>query len=125
MILQDPVIFTGTIEENVTLFDPSISSREAQKALDFVGFPKRASIGEGSLSSGEKQLLSLARAAAHPGRFLIMDEATANIDPPTEKKIEKALEKLTRGRGALIIAHRPSTINDLKRVITLSHGEVI
>lgn len=125
VILQDPVIFTGTVEENVTLFDPTISAREAKKALDYVGFSERETIGEGSLSSGEKQLVSLARAAAHPGRFLIMDEATANIDPPTERKIEEALAKLTAGRGALIIAHRPSTIRGLDRVITLSLGKIV
>lgn len=125
VILQDPVIFSGTIEENVTLFDPALSAKEAKKALDYVGFPERREVGDKTLSSGERQLLSLARAAAHPGRFLILDEATANIDPPTEKKIEAALAKLTQGRGAIVIAHRPSTLRDLDRTITLDSGRVV
>lgn len=123
--LQDPVIFSGTIEENVTLFDSSISTKESQKALNYVNFPAKEKMHASSLSSGEMQLISLARAAAHPGRFLILDEASANIDPVTEKAIQEALEKLMLGRGAIIVAHRLSTIRGATTILVLSKGKII
>lgn len=125
LTLQDPVIFTGTVEENVTLFDPSISLKESQKALTYVNFPPKEKMQSSTLSSGEMQLVSLARVAAHPGRFLILDEATANIDPETERIIQEALQKLMKGRGAIVIAHRLSTIRGLDRIMVLAHGKVV
>lgn len=123
-VLQDPFLFSGSIEQNVAFFNPHISEKEVKKALDYVDF-NRPSTAVKNLSAGEKQLVSLARAVAHHGSFLLLDEATANIDPLTEKTIQSALEKILKGRSALVIAHRLSTIKDATRILVLSQGQVV
>lgn len=130
VILQDPVLFSGTVRENVTLFNANIPDKEIIKALEYVGLPAsfidKDILERGkSLSSGEMQLLSLARVHCLQGKFLLLDEATANIDPITEKKIQETIDKILKGRGAIVVAHRLTTIRDSKIISVMSKGQVI
>lgn len=130
VILQDPVLFSGTVRDNVTLFNPNISDKEVIKALEYVGLPgsfiHQTILERGkSLSSGEMQLISLARVHCLNGKFLLLDEATANIDPITEKKIQETIDKLLKGRGAIVIAHRLTTVRDSKNILVMSKGQII
>ncbi|MFN4174426.1 MAG: ABC transporter ATP-binding protein, partial [Parachlamydiaceae bacterium] len=130
IILQDPVLFSGTLRDSLTLYDPQISDKEAAKALDFIGFSPneldRKILERGkSLSSGEMQLISLARVYCHRGKFLLLDEATANVDPLTERKVQEALNNLLRERGALVIAHRLSTLKDVSKIVVMSNGRIV
>ncbi|EES75162.1 ABC transporter, ATP-binding protein [Paenibacillus sp. oral taxon 786 str. D14] len=134
IVLQDPYLFTGTILSNVTLGDERISREKAVKALIDVGadrilahLPKGLDepvVEKGStLSAGERQLISFARALAFDPAILILDEATANIDTETEALIQSALEVLKRGRTTFIIAHRLSTIRSADQILVLHRGE--
>jgi ATP-binding cassette, subfamily B, multidrug efflux pump len=140
VVLQDPVIFSGTILENITLYDNEISLQKVEDLISDLGmqemverFSKRLehSLNERGkdLSAGERQLISLARAVLHPYSVLILDEATANIDSHTEKIIQEALKlilrKKNRQKTSLIVAHRLSTIKDVSRIIVLHQGKVI
>ncbi|SES96239.1 ATP-binding cassette, subfamily B [Salinibacillus kushneri] len=136
IVLQDPFIFTGTILSNVTLNDPSISRHRAIEALKAVGAdtfieklpkkydePVRESGSE--FSTGQRQLLSFARALAFDPAILILDEATANIDTETEKLIQEAMKVVQKGRTTLIIAHRLSTIQHADQIFALERGKII
>lgn len=136
IVLQDPYLFTGTILSNVTLGDERISREKAEKALIDVGadrilahLPKGLDepvVEKGStLSAGERQLISFARALAFDPAILILDEATANIDTETEALIQSALEVLKRGRTTFIIAHRLSTIRSADQILVLHRGEIV
>lgn len=136
IVLQDPYLFTGTILSNVTLGDERISRETAEKALIDVGadrilahLPKGLDepvVEKGStLSAGERQLISFARALAFDPAILILDEATANIDTETEALIQSALEVLKRGRTTFIIAHRLSTIRSADQILVLHRGEIV
>lgn len=130
IVLQDPVLFSGSLRDNLTLFDPRISDKEVIKALEFVGLSRddldRKILERGkSLSSGEMQLISLARVYCHRGKFLLLDEATANIDPITERKVQEALNNLLKERGALVIAHRLSTLKDVSQIVVMSNGRIV
>jgi ATP-binding cassette subfamily B protein len=136
VILQDPVIFSGTIEDNISLYDASIGSEEVRASAEFVNLSpfvdelpqkykqplKERGIG---LSAGEMQLIALARAVAHERSVLIMDEATSNIDVLTEKIIQDSLKKILKEQTALVIAHRLTTIQDVRRIFVLSQGRVV
>ncbi|KGX90718.1 multidrug ABC transporter permease [Pontibacillus halophilus JSM 076056 = DSM 19796] len=133
IVLQDPFLFTGTILSNVTMNDPRISREQGIAALKKVGadrFIEKLPKGydepvkeKGStLSAGERQLLSFARALAFDPAILILDEATANIDTETEKLIQDALQVLKEGRTTLVIAHRLSTIQQADQILVLDHG---
>lgn len=136
VILQDPVIFSGTVEENVALYDSTISQETVLHSTQDVHLyswieklPGRFQFhlnerGIG-LSVGEMQLISLARAVAHHRSMLIFDEATANIDLQTEKKIQQALRDLLTKKTALVIAHRLSTIRNVQRILVLSEGKLV
>lgn len=135
VILQDPVIFSGSIRDNMTLYDASISLDQVKASATYVDlisrieqlpgqFDHQLTERGGSLSVGEVQLLSLARAVAHQRSMLIFDEATANIDLQTEHKIQEALKKMLSHRTALVIAHRLSTIKDVSRIIVLQDGKI-
>lgn len=135
VILQDPVIFSGTLAENIALYDPQISRGEIESAIDYVGLgalvqrlPKKLNHQlkeRGSdLSLGEKQLVSFARAIAHQRSVLVLDEATANIDSASEKQIQEALAKVLKNKTALVIAHRLSTIKDVTRILVIHQGRV-
>lgn len=136
IVLQDPYLFTGTIASNVSLGDPRISREKVEAALKAVGadrvlkqLPKGMDepvIEKGStLSAGQRQLISFARALAFEPAILILDEATANIDTETEALIQDALDVLKRGRTTFIIAHRLSTIRSADKILVLHRGEIV
>ncbi|WP_202080534.1 ABC transporter ATP-binding protein [Caldalkalibacillus salinus] len=136
IVLQDPFLFTGTIASNVSLNDPSISKEKVINSLKMVGADRfieplphqydEPVVEKGStLSSGQRQLISFARALAFDPAILILDEATANIDTETEAMIQRALEVLKRGRTTFIIAHRLSTIREADHILVLDHGHIV
>ena len=136
IVLQDPYLFTGTVASNVSLGDERISREQIEKALHDVGaerilahLPKgfdEPVVEKGStLSAGQRQLISFARALAFDPAILILDEATANIDTETESLIQSALEVLKRGRTTFIIAHRLSTIRSADQILVLHRGEIV
>jgi len=136
IVLQDPYLFTGTIESNVSLGDPRISREIVERALEAVGgdrvlknLPKGLDepvIEKGStLSSGQRQLISFARALAFDPAILILDEATSNIDSETEEIIQHAMDVLKKGRTTFIIAHRLSTIKNADKILVLDRGRIV
>ena len=136
IVLQDPFLFTGTIASNVSLDDPSISREKVEKALNDVGADQllrslpngfdEPVIEKGStLSSGQRQLISFARALAFDPAVLILDEATSNVDTETEMIIQNALDILKKGRTTFIIAHRLSTIREADQILVLHQGEIV
>ena len=136
IVLQDPYLFTGTIASNVSLDDPSISRKRVEEALAAVGGERvlrnlpngldEPVIEKGStLSSGQRQLISFARALAFDPAILILDEATSNIDTETEEMIQHAMNVLKQGRTTFIIAHRLSTIKNADRILVLDRGEIV
>lgn len=136
IVLQDPFIFTGTILSNITLNDPDISREQAIRALKAVGadqfiekLPKKYDepVRENGteFSTGQRQLLSFARALAFNPAILILDEATANIDTETEGLIQEAMKVLSKGRTTLIIAHRLSTIQHADQIFVLERGKIV
>lgn len=135
IVLQDPLIFSGSLYDNITLYDDSISKEAASAALREVGGAHLLeSLGSGidsvltekggSLSAGEKQLVSFARALVRDPKILVLDEATANIDSQTEALIQKGMKTLTKGRTTLMIAHRLSTIRDAHQILVLKDGRI-
>jgi ATP-binding cassette subfamily B protein len=135
IVLQDPFLFTGTIESNVRLGTPGIDRTEVEGAIDEVGLgdfvrtlPEgvNASVNErgSTLSVGQRQLINFARALAHNPRFLILDEATSSVDTRTELLIREALDRLLSGRTALVIAHRLSTIQHADRILVFHKGRL-
>lgn len=136
IVLQDPYLFTGTIASNVSLGDSRITRDQINKALCDVGADRLLGhlplgfdepvIEKGStLSAGQRQLISFARALAFNPAILILDEATANIDTETEALIQDALEVLKKGRTTFIIAHRLSTIRSADQILVLHRGEIV
>ncbi len=135
VVLQDVFLFTGTIRDNITLNNKSMSQKEVEEVASYVNanyfidrLPKKYDepvMERGStLSSGERQLLSFARTLAYDPRILILDEATSNIDTETELLIQDALGKLIKGRTSIVIAHRLSTIQHADKIIVLSKGVI-
>lgn len=136
IVLQDPFLFNGTLLSNITLDDPKISREKANEALIEVGgatLLKQMKHGldekvveKGStLSSGQRQLISFARALAFDPKILILDEATSSIDTETEQIIQKAMEVLKAGRTTFIIAHRLSTIQHADQILVLADGKIV
>jgi ATP-binding cassette, subfamily B, multidrug efflux pump len=136
IVLQDPYLFTGTIASNVSLNNPRISRGKVEAALNAVGAEKvfrnlengydEPVIEKGStLSSGQRQLISFARALAFDPAILILDEATSSIDTETEAMIQEAMEVLKQGRTTFIIAHRLSTIKNADQIIVLDKGTIV
>jgi len=135
IVLQDPFLFTGTIETNVRLGTPGIRRKDVEFALDEIGLGEFIkSLPQGvatevnergsTLSVGQRQLISFARALAHNPRFLILDEATSSVDTKTELQIREALNRLLSGRTAVVIAHRLSTIQHADRILVLHKGRL-
>ncbi|HEY2118208.1 MAG TPA: ABC transporter ATP-binding protein [Candidatus Acidoferrum sp.] len=135
IVLQDPFLFTGTIETNVRLGTPGITRADVEHALNEIGLGDFVqSLPEGvatevnergsTLSVGQRQLISFARALAHNPRFLILDEATSSVDTKTELLIREALNRLLAGRTALVIAHRLSTIQYADRILVFHKGRL-
>jgi ATP-binding cassette subfamily B multidrug efflux pump len=135
IVLQDPFLFTGTIETNVRLGTPGITRGDVERALDEIGLgdfiralPQGVAteVNErgSTLSVGQRQLISFARALAHNPRFLILDEATSSVDTKTELLIRDAVERLLSGRTALVIAHRLSTVQHADRILVFHKGRL-
>jgi ABC-type multidrug transport system fused ATPase/permease subunit len=136
VVLQDPFLFTGTIADNIRFARPDASDDDVRETAAMLGLDRLARrfaegldhpVHEGGsgLSAGERQLISIARALLADPRILILDEATSNIDRPTERLIEGALDRLLRGRTSLIIAHRLSTVRRADEILVLDHGRVV
>ncbi|MGC1686870.1 MAG: ABC transporter ATP-binding protein [Candidatus Acidiferrales bacterium] len=135
IVLQDPFLFTGSIESNVRLGTETIDRRTVERSLAEVGLgdliralPKgvESDVTErgATLSVGQRQLISFARALAHNPKFLILDEATSSVDTITELMIRAALDRLLEGRTALVIAHRLSTIQHADRILVFHKGRL-
>jgi ATP-binding cassette, subfamily B, multidrug efflux pump len=135
IVLQDPFLFTGTIETNIRLGTPGIDRATVEHAIDEIGLGEFIrSLPEGvasdvnergsTLSVGQRQLINFARALAHNPRFLILDEATSSVDTKTEMLIREALNRLLSGRTALVIAHRLSTIQHADRILVFHKGRL-
>lgn len=136
MVLQDPILFKGTIKSNISLNDDRVTDQMALDALKAIGAESilekyekgiNASVSNlgDNLSTGERQLLSFARAMLYDPSILILDEATANIDTQTEQMIQHALKVASRNRTTFIVAHRLSTIKDADQIIVLDGGQII
>jgi ATP-binding cassette subfamily B multidrug efflux pump len=135
IVLQDPFLFTGTLESNVKLGTERIGRTDAEQAIREVGLgPFLADLPQGietpvtergsTLSGGQRQLVSFARALAHNPKFLILDEATSSVDTKTEMLIREALDRLLEGRTAVVIAHRLSTIQHANRILVFHKGRL-
>src|SRR5205823_13092952 len=134
VVLQDVFLFSGPVVTNITLGRPDISRPAVEAAAAHVnadGFIRRLGGYEAllrergsNLSGGQRQLLAFARALAHDPTILVLDEATASVDPETEWLIQDALAKLLRGRTSVVIAHRLSTIEHADRILVLHKGEL-
>jgi ATP-binding cassette subfamily B protein len=136
MVLQDTHLFTGTISDNIRYGkleatpDEVVAAAKIANAHDFIkrlprGYATVIDGDDADLSSGQKQLLSIARAAISDPPVLILDEATASIDTRTETLVQQGMDNLMRGRTVLIIAHRLSTVRSSEKIIVLEHGEII
>jgi ATP-binding cassette subfamily B protein len=136
VVLQDPFLFSGTIASNIRFAKPDATDAEVEAAATAVGVDRVAArlsggldhvVREGGagLSAGERQLISIARALLADPRILVLDEATSNIDRPTEVLIERALDQLLHGRTSIIIAHRLSTARRADEILVVEHGRIV
>ena len=136
VVLQDPFLFSGTIASNIRFAKPEATDDEVAEAAAAVGVDRVAArlsggleheVREGGagLSAGERQLISIARALLADPRILVLDEATSNIDRPTEVLIEHALDRLLRGRTSIIIAHRLSTVRRADEILVVENGRIV
>ena len=131
IVLQDSFLFEGTLLENITISNDEKIAREALSRVggDFIlenrSLGSKVEVGGSNFSTGEKQLICLARALAKNPKILILDESTANIDSETEQNVSRAIEELKQGRTTLIIAHRLSTIKNADMIYVLRKGKVI
>jgi ABC-type multidrug transport system fused ATPase/permease subunit len=135
VVLQDPFLFAGTIADNIRFARPEATDEMVADVAQAVGVDRIGrrfdaglahTVREGGagLSAGERQLISIARALLADPRILILDEATSNIDRPTEILIERALDRLLRGRTSIIIAHRLATVRRADEILVMEHGRV-
>jgi len=136
VVLQDHFLFAGTVEHNISLEDPAVTAQQVRRAAAAVhadrfierlpaGFDEEVRERGSNFSVGEKQLLSFARAVAFNPAVLVLDEATASVDPETERRIQQALQTLLRGRTSIIIAHRLATVQGVDRILVLHRGRLI
>ena len=134
MVLQDTWLFDGTIKENIIYNNENITDREVQEVCKTVGldhfirtlpngYDSQMSDND-SISAGQKQLITIARAMLHKTPFLILDEATSNVDTRTEELVQKAVDKLTEGKTSFIIAHRLSTIKNADLILVMQNGNI-
>ena len=135
-VLQTPHLFSGTVRENLLMGNPNAGEEEimnairavsAEGVIEHLEHGLDTDVGEGGdlLSTGEKQLISFARAILADPRILILDEATASVDTMTEAKIQSAMERMTRGRTCLTIAHRLSTVRDADMILVVRGGKIV
>jgi len=136
IVLQDTFLFGGTVRDNIRFARPEASDEEIERAArdvgahDFIvrlpdGYETEVHERGVSLSVGQRQLLSFARALLADPRILILDEATSSIDTQTERIIQDALRRLLQGRTSFVIAHRLSTIREASKVVVMQHGEIV
>ena len=136
MVLQEPFLFSGTVSENIRYNSRGVTASQISEAAksvgahDFImgledGYDTYLHERGVNLSTGQRQLLSFARAIVSDPRILVLDEATANIDSATEMLIQRALKRLLRGRTAVVIAHRLSTIRGSDKIVVLEQGQVV
>lgn len=135
-VLQTPHLFSGTVRENLKYGNPDATDDEINEALALVSATEVVSrlekgldtdVGEGgnSLSTGEKQLISFARAILAKPKIIVLDEATSSIDTITEQKIQSAIETIIKGRTSIVIAHRLSTVRGADVILVVSNGKII
>lgn len=135
LCMQDVFVFSGRLADNIALGREGMTAKTLRKAaatanaLPFIerlpgGFEAELGEGGASLSTGERQLLSFARALAGDPRLLILDEATSSVDPETERLIQEAIFRMTEKRTTLIVAHRLSTIRNADRILVMHHGRI-
>jgi len=135
VVLQDPFLFTGTVGGNIRLGTTRIQDEDVEQAAedvnlaDFIrtlpgGFQEEVRERGSTLSTGQKQLISFARALAHNPKILILDEATSSVDTETEFRVRDALNRMVEGRTSLVIAHRLSTIQRADKIIVMHKGQV-
>ncbi len=135
VVLQDPFLFTGTIENNIRLGSAWITDEQIETAAenvnvaDFIrslpeGFKAPVLERGSTMSTGQKQLISFARALAHNPKILVLDEATSSVDTETEIRVREALTRMVEGRTSVIIAHRLSTIQRADKIIVMHKGKV-
>ena len=135
MVLQDTWVFRDTVRENIAYSKPGVTDKQIEDACKAVGLDRFIrSLPDGydtvlddksSLSQGQEQLLTIARAMVQDAPILILDEATSSVDTRTEELIQKAMDALTVGRTSFVIAHRLSTIRDADMILVMNHGDVI
>lgn len=136
MVLQDVNLFTGTIKENIRYGNEKATDEEVYEAAKLAnahsfitrlpkGYDTMIDGNGGSLSQGQKQLISIARAALNNPPVMILDEATSSIDTRTEKIVQDGMDKLMDGRTVFVIAHRLSTVRNSKAIMVLNHGKII
>ena len=135
LVLQDVFLFSGSVERNLTLGDPSIDEATMKRAAEVVqadqfierlpeGYQQDVKERGSSLSHGQRQLLAFVRALLYDPDVMVLDEATSSVDTETEALIQQALERLTEGRTTLAIAHRLSTIQDADTILVMHKGEI-
>jgi ATP-binding cassette subfamily B protein len=135
LIPQDVFLFSGSVERNLTLDDPSVDTDTMKRAARIVqadqfverlaeGYQQDVKERGSSLSHGQRQLLAFVRALIYNPEVLVLDEATSSVDTETEALIQQALDRLTEGRTTLAIAHRLSTIHDADTILVMHKGEI-
>ncbi|OFW41524.1 MAG: antibiotic ABC transporter ATP-binding protein [Acidobacteria bacterium RIFCSPLOWO2_12_FULL_60_22] len=135
VVLQDPFLFAGTIESNIRLGTETVTTEDVEEAIeelrvgDFIrslpgGYQEEVRERGATLSVGQKQLISFARALAHNPQILILDEATSSVDTETEFRVREALSRMVSGRTSIIVAHRLSTIQQADRIVVLHKGRI-
>ncbi|MGZ4740255.1 MAG: ATP-binding cassette domain-containing protein, partial [Ilumatobacteraceae bacterium] len=133
LVPQEVELLSGTIRDNVTLFDEVPTDEAVASALCNAGLEnlaiggihRRLGAGGAGLSAGEAQLLALARVWLRDPDIVVLDEATARVDPATEVELEAAVARLCQGRTTLIIAHRLSTLRHVDEIVVLDRGRVV
>jgi ATP-binding cassette, subfamily B, multidrug efflux pump len=135
VVLQDVFLFSGSVRDNITLRNPEISQEAVEEAAkligvhDFImqlpgGYHYNVMERGATLSLGQRQLLSFARALLYNPAILILDEATSSVDTESEMLIQQAIDKLIAGRTSIVIAHRLSTISKANKILVLDKGEI-
>lgn len=134
MVLQDAWVFEGTLKENIIYCKENVTQEQIKKAVigadiyhmvDSLPQGGDTVISDSSLSGGQKQLITIARAMVDDAPMLILDEATSNVDTRTEQTIQRAMDKLTEGKTSFVIAHRLSTVKNADLILVLDHGDIV
>ena len=136
VVSQEVDLFQATIADNIALWAPSISRADVVKAAQLAqvhdiierlpgGYDYEVQGRTGDLSVGERQLIAIARALAHPAPIVLLDEATASVDSLTEARVEQAIASLFRGRTVIVIAHRISTVAQADQIVVVHEGRVV